>query len=209
MSHEQLGLRPGRVRKDHRSNKPLVKGRRRATYVSRVTPESADALILDYLEQLGSPRALHVWMLYKAGQHRDLVELKFDPSLYELVFSRTGISRLRSDYAATKFFSKCKNLKTLIDKKEVALAAAREAEVHCLETNEAIIELNSGRRVNDKLNTALFRASQIFPEYLVIALPLLRTLRSVRDVLRPLTAMKSLGYISTLVVLMYIHSRWL
>jgi len=166
MSHEQLGLRPGRVREDHRSSKPFMKGRRKASYVSRVTPESADALILDYLEQLGSPRALHVWMLYKAGQHRDLIQLKFDPSLYELVFNRTGIHELRSDYAATKFFSKCKNLKTLIDKKEVALAAAREAEVHCLETNEALIELNSGRRVNDKLNTALFRASQIISRIL-------------------------------------------
>jgi len=127
----------------------------------RVTPHDSDAIILDYLERLDSPRALHVWMLYKAGQHRDLVELKFNPSLYELVFSRTGIQRLRSDYAATKFFSKCKNLKTLIDKKEVALAAAREAEARCRETNLALIELASGSRVNDRLNTALFRASQI------------------------------------------------
>lgn len=172
MFHEHSGLRPDRARKGHRRSVKDRKAarpdrqKRIASYVKRVTPSSADSIILDYLERLGTPRALHVWMLYKAGQHRDLVELKFDPSLYELVFSRTGIHRLRSDYAASKFFSKCKNLKTLINKKEVALAAAREAEAQCSQTNKALSELASGRRVNDKLNTALFRASQIIARIL-------------------------------------------
>lgn len=162
MFHASNRLRPGSWPPRKRGTK--VPQRQR---LSRgvTTPES-NALFCDYLEYLGTPRALCVWMLFKAGQHRDLVELKFDPSLYELVLNKTSLSKLRSDYAATKFFSKAKGLKTKIDTKEVALVSAREAEARCRETNVRLKALVSGGYANSRLDTSLFRASQIISKIL-------------------------------------------
>ena len=151
-----------------RRGKKMSPKKRRPRLSMGVTALQSDELHCSYLESLGTPRALTVWMLYKAGEHRSLIELKFDPSLYEPTgaIEPTGLHRLRCDYAATKYFSKTKGLRTGIDTKEVALASAREAEARCLETNERLRALNDGRHVNGKLNTALFRASQIISKIL-------------------------------------------
>lgn len=104
----------------------------------RSPAKGRDGLILDYLESLGTPRALTAWMLYRYGEHRQLVGLAIDPLLYE------NAERFRRDYAATKFLSKCSGLKTGIDLKEVAIASAMQAEQLCLETNSRLRGFRDG-----------------------------------------------------------------
>lgn len=95
-------------------------------------------LTCDVLEAIGGPRALTVWMLFKYGEHRQLVELGFDPDIFR---SREEI---RAAYAATKLLSKCEGLKTGIDTLAVAIEGAERAEDMCRETNRFFRSMRSG-----------------------------------------------------------------
>lgn len=117
---------------------PGGKGRRDSTPVNRRAksviraklPRTVEKqMIRDYLEALNTPRALTVWLLYAAGEHRQVVELGIDPLMYE------NTERFRRDYAATKLLSKHSGLATGIDTREVAIKAANAAEDRCRETN--------------------------------------------------------------------------
>ena len=88
-----------------RSKGATKKKRDLPTILEKVSKEHADFIILDYLDALGSPRALTVWLLYKYGEHRALVELLSDPLQYN------DPEKFRIDHAATKFLSKCVGLK--------------------------------------------------------------------------------------------------
>lgn len=120
---------------------------------SRVSPSEASDIIGSFLEALGSPRALTVWLLYRAGEHRQLVELTCDPHLYE------SPEAFRTDYCATKLLSKCLGLSTGIDLKGVAVASALEAEERCRLTNLRLRSMRSGS-VNSRLNCIFFTAQQ-------------------------------------------------
>jgi len=123
--------------------------------LERIKANYGDALVLDYLEALGSPRALSVWLLYKYDQHRDLVELSIDPLQYN------DPELFRNDYAATKFLSKCIGLKTDIDLKKKAIDSAEEAEIRCKQTNQRIRGWRKGSpHVSAALAGNLFRAQQ-------------------------------------------------
>lgn len=92
----------------------------------------------DFLESLGTPRALTVWMLLREGgvsEHRQLVELTCDPRHY---FGPGATNRFAFDWQATKLLSKCATLNTGIDRKAVAIQAAEQAELRCRETNRRI-----------------------------------------------------------------------
>jgi hypothetical protein len=95
-------------------------------------------LVRETLELADSPRALTVWMLFKYGEHRQLVELGFDPLAYN------SVDGLRNAYQATKLLSKCEGLKTGIDTKQVALEAAEAAERQCRETNLRFRRMRAG-----------------------------------------------------------------
>jgi len=97
-----------------------------------VSKKDRDLIIVDFLEYLNTPRSLAAWMLYKYGEHRQLIELSIDPLRYDCVDS------FRRDYAATKFFSKTDNLETGIDTRAVAINAAEEAERQCHDTNAKV-----------------------------------------------------------------------
>lgn len=99
---------------------------------------SSHLVIRDFLELLGSPRALSVWLLYEAGEHRQLVELTIDPLHYN------DAESFKKDFAAVKFLSKCVGLKTGIDLKAVAVKSAEEAELKCAQTNRHLRLLRSG-----------------------------------------------------------------
>jgi len=120
----------------------------------RVSREGQDFIILDYLETLDCARALTCWLLYKNGEHRQLVTLSCDPNLYE------SVETFRPAYAATKYLSKCTGLKTGIDLKEVAIKSAEEAELKNRLTNRYIVDIREGR-ASDLYGPEIFRAIQI------------------------------------------------
>lgn len=117
-------------------SKPPVKQNRKKlndySLRQRVSAAERDEVLLSYLEYLGTPRALTSWMLYKYGEHHQLVSLAIDPLGY------SDVESFRLDYAATKFFSKTDNLETGIDTRAVALDSAKAAEAKCYQTNQWI-----------------------------------------------------------------------
>jgi hypothetical protein len=109
--------------------------------------------IRDFLCELDSPRSLAVWLLFSSNEHKQLVTLTIDPLNYD------DPSEFRKDYAATKLLSKCSDLKTGIDTKQVALDAALKAESLCRETN---LRLKSERYlgVNQGPNARIFHSAR-------------------------------------------------
>jgi hypothetical protein len=86
-------------------------------------------LVLPYLEQLDTPRALSVWLMFRDGEHRQLLDLRIDPLWYEKA------EDFRKDYCATELLHKSDLLDSGIDTRAVAVEKAREAEQLCSETN--------------------------------------------------------------------------
>ncbi len=125
----------------------------------RVSSEYRDHLISDYLEGLDCPRALTSWLLYKYGEHHQLVSLTCEPQHYN------SVETFRPAYAATKFLSKCVGLKTGIDLKRVAIESAEEAERANLITNQTIVAIREGH-ASDLRGSEIFRASQIVAKIL-------------------------------------------
>lgn len=118
--------------------------------LARVNSDSRDRIVFDYLNALGTPRALSVWLLFKNNEHKQVVELSVDSMHYcdKTVFiGAKGPQQFRDDYAATKFLSKCVGLNTGIDTKGVAIRAAEKAESLCLLTNKRLILESRGLAV--------------------------------------------------------------
>lgn len=116
--------------------------------------------IRSFLEALGTPRALSVWLLFSTGEHSQLVSLTCDPNGYSVFEAE----KFRLDYAATRLLSKCADLTTGINTKEVAIAQAEMAEAQCASTNTRFRELRSGLVKDPLYNTigvAAFRISNI------------------------------------------------
>lgn len=99
----------------------------------------------DYLAALGSPRAIGVWMLFESGTTDDLVQLvtlECNPDHYN------DVDSFRAAYAATKLFSKCRDLKTGLNLSEIAIESARKAESRCSETNSRFKDYRLGRVIS-------------------------------------------------------------
>lgn len=163
MFHERpdfVGPRP----LERRSNRPrrhqLGKAGGAASLTRKLSNGDRDLLIRDYLEHLGSPRALTIWLLYSSGDHRQLVEQTCDPLHY------TSAESFKRDHAATKFLSKYVGLKTGIDLKGVAIATAEEAEARCLETNRRIRRIRAGIELPGQQNAVWYRAQAKISEIL-------------------------------------------
>lgn len=93
--------------------------------VNRVT----QTLVQQYLAALNCPRSLAVWLLYKYGEHEQLLDLEINPNDF------IDPSHFRDAYLATHYLSKSTFLHTTYDKKEKALIKWRAAEVKCREIN--------------------------------------------------------------------------
>lgn len=114
-----------------------------------------------FLEQLDTPTALGVWLRYKYGEHADLIAVKVNPDNYRT----SDRDKFRRDYAATKYFSKAKGLRTNIDLKAVALDSATKAEAICRETNLKVKARRDGSVMNP-VGSEWFRAQQIISSIL-------------------------------------------
>lgn len=122
--------------------------------LKRITEAHSKDLLLDYLESLGCARALSVWMLFKAGEHDQLIMLTISSLDYD------SVDLFRRSYLATKFFSKCSDLTTTVDREAVALDSALKAERQCRETNQRIRMYRSGA-LRHPLSSEWFRAQQL------------------------------------------------
>jgi len=100
--------------------------------LSRRNRKLYDDIIQSYLESIGSPKALAVWLCFKYKEHDQLLELEADPRRY--------LDRLsfHKDYLAVKFLSKFNGLSTSFDKTATAIEAFKGFEVRCRETNARI-----------------------------------------------------------------------
>lgn len=151
-------------------NVPNQRLRRRVpTPRRKIHREVEDTVVRKYLESLDSPRALSVWLLFSAGEHRQLIQLEIDPCQYDpsdVRFPNRTADEFRRDYAATKLFSKCSGLSTEIDVDAVALQKWREAEVQNRLTNQRIRDLRRLAVMPGLESSVWFRAKGIISKIL-------------------------------------------
>lgn len=97
----------------------------------------SDGFILRYLEGIGTPRALAVYLLYKYGEHDQLVQLdhRFD---VEPFLGLRSASDARLDYIATEFLIKADFLDISVDPKKVAIEKFISSEVSCRQANRRL-----------------------------------------------------------------------
>jgi len=102
----------------------------------RAPSDSTDKSILDYLSSLDCARSLTVAMLYKHGEHEQLLALSCDAMSYESVYA------FRNAYAATLFLSKADFLVVPFKKDVVALEKFAQYEQLCKHTNSRFRNLS-------------------------------------------------------------------
>lgn len=105
-----------------------------------------DSYILSYFESLDCSRSLAACLLWKHKEHKQLVELTFNPKDYN------DFATARDSLAATKFLSKAKFLQTGNDLAKVAERKFLESEVQCAETN---LRIKSGNFLEKKLTESV------------------------------------------------------
>lgn len=115
----------------------------------KIGSKAGNLLIRDYLERLGTPRSLAVWLMFAHDEHKQLVEYSISSMDYleNPICGLPGPLRFRDDYAASKFLSKCSGLNTGIDLKKTAIDSALKAEALCHSTNKRLIEESFARAV--------------------------------------------------------------
>lgn len=110
----------------------------------RLPPSHGDVItddfILRFLEGINSPRSLAVYLMYKYGEHMQLVSL--EPN-FDCDFFIRKPHQARDDYLATEFLSKASFLKTGINLKEVAIDKFRKSELQCEQTYKRLYSLNT------------------------------------------------------------------
>jgi len=97
---------------------------------------STDKSIIDYLSSLDCPRALTVALLFKYGEHVQLLALKCDPIEYNIVVD------FHDAYAATLFLSKADFLVVPFKKDVVAYEKFAQYEQLCKHTNDRFRNLS-------------------------------------------------------------------
>jgi hypothetical protein len=110
--------------------------------------------VLKFYEALDCPRSLMAAMLFKYGEHDQLVGLECDPSHYN------SSEMFRDAYLATSFLTKSTFLSTTFDRKQLALNKFLKFEEGCTEVNR-IFSPNSSQlnefSGNGKLLSAMRR----------------------------------------------------
>lgn len=98
----------------------------------RLHPAENSRVIERLYSSINTPIALSCYLLYKHGEFDQLVNKEIHPDQYN------DPLRFRDDFAAVSLLRKNGSLKTTIDRKEVALAGFKAAEVRCKESNDRI-----------------------------------------------------------------------
>lgn len=98
---------------------------------------TVDSAILAMLESFNTPRSLAVWLLYRSGEHSQLLQLQ----------CHTSSSTFVSDYVVTGLLKKAKFLRTGIDTRRTALESFAESEQICARYNRGEFETERSRTV--------------------------------------------------------------
>lgn len=107
-----------------------------ATTASFQLPQEIRELTTKLMVGLDTPRSLTVYLLAKAGEWDQLVNLKVDPRTY--LDNPFSANQLKRDYQATEFLRKCKDIKLKTDPEQAALEAWWAAEAQCKRTNDRL-----------------------------------------------------------------------
>lgn len=105
----------------------------------RLHPSDFDRGVGTFYECLDTPKSLACHMLYKYGEHAQLVNLDTVPGEY------IDVDVFRRDFAATSFLRKHPGLKTGVDLKSVALASFEGGEQACEASNTNLRNYLDGR----------------------------------------------------------------
>nr|QDH90052.1 MAG: RNA-dependent RNA polymerase [Leviviridae sp.] len=129
----------------------------------RVSSEVTSEAISLFLESLDCPRSLAVLILFREGEHQQLLDLGFNPSHY------LSGGDCRDAYAATKFLSKFKDLSLNSDLDDVAKKKFLEFELLCKQTNTRFRALERDRLFNGPVvwlhNAVRRKISKILGEF--------------------------------------------
>lgn len=104
-----------------------------------MTCKSLTEIALTLMEGLDCARSLQVAILVRHNEWDQLVELRFDPSLY------TSPDDAWRANAATEFLRKCEGLPTSYDLREEAKKKFWASEKQCFDTNQRLLPLKFGR----------------------------------------------------------------
>jgi len=94
-------------------------------------PSHESRVIEQFFSSLDTPKSLAACLLYKYGEHKQLLGLDIDPHDYHL----DNVDRFHRDYQAVKFLSKHSGLNTGYDLKANAIAKFLQMEEQCKQTN--------------------------------------------------------------------------
>lgn len=113
-----------------------------------------DEVFYALCESIDSPRSLASWLLFKNGEHDQLVDLEMDCDKY------LDGRKFADDYLVTKFLSKFKHLKLSTDPQKVAWAKFLECEDICRRTNLMFRELSLDPSKWDPSMEPIFRSAR-------------------------------------------------
>lgn len=93
-----------------------------------------NSYIVGYLEALDTPHSLAIWILFKSGEHKALLDLKLDPNWFN------DVDLFRRSFLASSFLKKSDflNAYSSTDRRELALKKFLECEVTCRQTNQRL-----------------------------------------------------------------------
>lgn len=100
-----------------------------------VSRSVTDRTIEKLLAGLDCPRSLAVWMLYRSGEHQQLVDMDWSPTAYD------SSMRARDSYIASELLSKAKFLTLDVDPETAAMTTYFEIEEHCRVVNRRLRNL--------------------------------------------------------------------
>lgn len=99
-----------------------------------------------------TPVSLGMWLRFKYGEFRQLVEKDINPADY------TSADAFYRDYVVTKYLSKYVGLPTGIDLDATAKAAWEAAELQCKQTNISLRELQSAAHADQTVESVIATA---------------------------------------------------
>lgn len=114
-------------------HKQAMKSTIRSLHRYRVPSRLTEKAVRTILEGIDSPRSLAVWLLFKNGEHKQLVDLEVNSLDY--LGSSDGAKKFRDDYLATELLSKSDFLKLDVDRAQVAMEKFMAAEDRNRRTN--------------------------------------------------------------------------
>jgi hypothetical protein len=122
-------------------------------------PQTVGAAYLALCSSINTPRSLTCALLWKHGEHDQLLEL----AINSLDYLDTATESFRDDYLVTEYLRKYPALNVEIDTEEVAIRNFKEAEIRCEAANRRMLWY-PGRRASGNLMRVISRAQALIQD---------------------------------------------